>query len=117
MRKILISLALLAIGCGSDNEQQPVAPVARVEPTTLEIHGDTRVDDYFWLRERDNPEVIQYLEAENGYTKAVMAHTDSLQEALFQEIKGRIKQDDSTPPYRDRNYYYYTKYNEGDEYP
>ncbi|HEY5564678.1 MAG TPA: S9 family peptidase [Rhodothermia bacterium] len=117
MRKTLISLALLAIGCGSDNEQQPVAPVARVEPTTLEIHGDTRVDDYFWLRERDNPEVIQYLEAENGYTKAVMVHTDSLQEALFQEIKGRIKQDDSTPPYRDRNYYYYTKYNEGDEYP
>ena len=117
MRKTLISLALLAIGCGSDNEQQPVAPVARVEPTTLEIHGDTRIDDYFWLRERENPEVIQYLEAENGYTKAVMAHTDSLQEELFQEIKGRIKQDDSTPPYKDRNYYYYTKYNEGDEYP
>jgi oligopeptidase B len=91
-------------------------PVARVIPRNLTEHGHTRVDDYFWLREREDPEVIAYLEAENEYTNAMMAHTEGMQEQLFEEIKGRIKQDDSSVPYREGNYYYYTRYEEGKEY-
>ena len=92
-------------------------PVARILPRELTKHGHMRVDNYFWLRERENPEVIAYLEAENEYTKAMMAHTEALQEHLFEEIRGRIKQDDSSVPYRDGNYYYYTRFEEGKEYP
>ncbi|MGA7305491.1 MAG: S9 family peptidase [Rhodothermales bacterium] len=110
-------LPLILLGCQAKDRANPVPPVARVEPETLRVNGDTRIDNYYWLRERDNPEVLDYLDAENAYTKAVLAPTDELQDELFQEIKGRIKQDDSTPPYRDRNYYYYTRYNQGDEYP
>jgi len=117
IRYLITLVPLVLFGCGQENKSEPVAPVARVEPETLEVHGDTRIDNYYWLKERDNPQVLDYLEAENRYTRQVMAHTNDLQEELFQEIKGRIKQDDSTPPYRDRNYYYYTRYNEGDEYP
>ncbi len=95
----------------------PDAPVAKIDPVSLEIHGDVRTDDYFWLRERENPEVIDYLEAENAYTDAAMAHTEELQNALFEEIVGRIKQDDSSVPYRDGAYWYYTRYEEGSEYP
>ncbi|MGD2123454.1 MAG: S9 family peptidase [Gemmatimonadota bacterium] len=92
-------------------------PVAAVRPTELTTHGVTRVDDYYWLRERDNPEVIAYLEAENDYTEGAMAHTDELQAELFTEIKDRIKPDDSSVPYRDGDYFYYTRYEEGMEYP
>jgi oligopeptidase B len=91
--------------------------VAAVRPTELTTHGVTRVDDYYWLRERDNPEVIAYLEAENDYTEGAMAHTDELQAELFTEIKDRIKPDDSSVPYRDGDYFYYTRYEEGMEYP
>ena len=92
-------------------------PVAKTEPVTLEIHGDVRTDDYFWLREREDPEVIAYLEAENEYTEAMTAHTNDLQETLFEEIVGRIKQDDSSVPYKDGAYWYYTRYEEGNDYP
>ena len=91
-------------------------PVAGIQPRQLTKHGHTRFDDYYWLRERENPEVISYLEAENEYTNAVMAHTEAFQEQLFEEIKGRIKQDDSSVPYRDGHYYYYTRFEEGKEY-
>ena len=92
-------------------------PIAQVKPRELTEHGETRVDNYFWLREREDPEVITYLEAENEYTAAMLAHTDGLQDLLFEEIRGRIKQDDSSVPYRDGNYFYYTRYEEGNEYP
>ncbi len=95
----------------------PRPPVAKKAPKTLELHGVKRVDPYYWLKEREDPEVIAYLEAENAYTEAVMAPTKDLQEKLFQEIVGRIQQDDSTVPYRDRGYYYYERYEEGDDYP
>lgn len=93
------------------------APRAKVVPKTLETHGDVRTDDYYWLNERDNPEVIEYLEAENEYAEAVMAPTADLQNRLFEEIKGRIKQTDETVPYRLDDYYYYTRYEDGKEYP
>ena len=92
-------------------------PVAQVKPRELTEHGETRVDNYFWLREREDPEVITYLEAENEYTAAMLAHTDGLQDLLFEEIRSRIKQDDSSVPYSEGNYFYYTRYVKGGEYP
>ena len=95
----------------------PDPPMAKVDPVELEKHGDIRVDNYYWLNERENPDVIAYLEAENAYTEAVMAHTKDLEEMLFQEIKGRIKQTDESVPYRLDDFYYYSRYEEGKEYP
>ena len=93
------------------------APRARVSPVRHEAHGVVRVDDYHWLRERGDPAVTAHLEAENAYTQAVMAPTDALQETLFSEIKGRIKQTDMSVPYREGDYLYYTRYEDGREYP
>ena len=92
-------------------------PMAAVESVELEMHGDVRVDDYYWLRDRENPEVIAYLEAENAYTESVLLETQDLQEALFEEIKGRIKEDDTSPPYFKDGYWYFTRYVEGGAYP
>ncbi|HEY3166087.1 MAG TPA: oligopeptidase B, partial [Candidatus Binatia bacterium] len=86
-------------------------------PTKLEKHGHVRVDNYYWLRERDNPEVIKYLNEENQYAAEEMAHTRSFEEKLFEEIKGRFKQTDMSVPYRRDDYFYYTRYEEGKEYP
>jgi oligopeptidase B len=102
---------------GHPNWQSLTPPMARVIPQQLEKHGDVRVDDYYWLRERDNPEVMAYLEAENAYTEAMMAHTAALQRKLFEEIKGRIKQTDLSVPFKRDGYFYYTKTEEGKEYP
>jgi histidinol-phosphate aminotransferase len=85
-------------------------------PTKLEIHGHVRVDDYYWLRERDNPEVIRYLNEENDYAVKEMAHVRSFEEKLFEEIKGRFKQTDMSVPYRLDDYYYYMRYEESKEY-
>ena len=122
---LLLSVAFVAACATSDADKtapteaaDPGAPpVAAVRPTELERHGDVRTDDYYWLRERENPEVIEYLEAENAYTEAVMAHTGALQESLFEEIVGRIKEDDSSVPYLDNGYWNYSRYVEGSEYP
>ena len=86
-------------------------------PTRLEKHGHVRIDDYYWLRERDNPEVIAYLQAENDRAEKEMAHTKIFEERLFEEIKGRFKQTDVSVPYRLDDYFYYTRYEEGKEYP
>lgn len=92
-------------------------PRARRSPTRHETHGVVRVDDYYWLRERDRSEVIDYLNAENAHTDAVMAQTDALQETLFEEIKGRIKQTDMSVPYREGDFTYYRRYEDEREYP
>ena len=92
-------------------------PQAAMDPVSLEMHGDVRTDEFFWLRERENPGVISYLEAENAYTDAAMAHTEDLQDALFSEIVGRIKQDDASVPYKDGSYWYYSRFEEGNDYP
>jgi oligopeptidase B len=86
-------------------------------PTKLEKHGHVRVDDYHWLREREDPEAIQYLNAENERAAKEMAHTADFEEKLFQEIKGRFKQTDMSVPYRRDDYFYYTRYEQGKEYP
>ena len=105
----------------------PAAPVAEKIDSTLTIHDHTRVDPYFWMRlsdEQKNAEspdeqtqkVIDYLNAENAYTKAAMVNTEKLQEKLFNEIVGRIKKDDESVPYFSNGYWYYSKFEEGNEY-
>ncbi len=101
-------------GCVKAKKAEP--PVAEIIPKEITIHGDTRVDNYYWLNQRENPKVIEYLQAENAYNDAVMKHTEPLQEKLFNEIIGRIKQTDISVPYKDSGYYYYTRYEEGAEY-
>jgi oligopeptidase B len=93
------------------------APVAPKKPQLLEIHGHQRIDSYYWMNDRENPEVIAYLNAENAYLKGVMKPTEEFQEALFAEMKGRIKEDDQTVPYFKSGYYWYVRYEKGGEYP
>ena len=114
---VFLAVALGVVLLMSCVPKGPVAPVAEKRPHSLEAHGEVRVDDYYWLRERSNPEVVSYLEAENAYTAAVMAPTDELQAQLFEELKNRIQPDESTVPARHQGYYYYTRYEEGLEYP
>lgn len=114
----MLAAALLA-SCNNDPMKDTLTapPIAEKKPHELTIHGHTRVDEYFWLNDRENPEVIEYLNAENAYTKAMMADTDTLQDKLYKEMRGRIKEDDSSVPYQDNGYWYYTRYEEGKEYP
>jgi oligopeptidase B len=112
----LVVLATLVSGCRPDRPSA-VPPKAEVRPTTLEKHGDVRTDSYYWLRERENPEVLAYLKAENAYLDTMMRHTQGLQDRLFEEIKGRIKQTDMSVPYKRDGYFYYTRMEEGKDYP
>jgi oligopeptidase B len=116
---VIAALGVAVTGCtGTPQRPKNVEPpAAKVVPHELERHGDVRVDDYYWLNQRGDPEVIEYLEAENVYTEAMMAHTEGLQETLFEEIKGRIKQTDMSVPYRYRDYWYYTRMEDGKGYP
>jgi oligopeptidase B len=91
-------------------------PVAKSVPHKLELHGQVRSDEYYWLKERENPEVVKYLTAENEYTSAVMRHTEPLQEKLFQEFKTRIKQTDVSVPFRRDGFYYYGRTEDGKNY-
>ena len=96
---------------------QPSPPVAARKPVEHRIHGDLRVDDYFWLREKENPEVLRYLREENAYAEAILKPTEALQEQLYQEMLGRIQQTDLSVPYRLRGYLYFAKTEEGKQYP
>ncbi len=95
----------------------PAPPAAKKVPKVDVMHGERRVDDYYWLREKTNPEVIAYLEAENAYTSAVMKPAEAFQEALYKEMLGRIKQTDLSVPYRLHGYFYYSRTEEGKQYP
>ncbi len=92
-------------------------PTAEKIDKNLEMHGDMRVDSYFWLNDRENEEVIDYLERENDYYNKMTAHTDGLKQDLFEEIKSRIKEDDSSVPYFYNGYYYITRFETGNDYP
>ncbi len=92
-------------------------PVAKKVPHETTLHGDKRADDYFWLREKTNPEVIDYLKAENAYTDTVTKPIQSFQEGLYKEILGRIKQTDLSVPYRLDKFWYYTRTETGKQYP
>jgi len=115
----LAALLLAPAGCRPSGQEaaglQP--PKAEIIPKALAIHGQTRIDNYYWLNERDNPKVLEYLKAENAYTEAVMKPTQALQEKLYKEIVGRIKQTDLSVPYRSEGYYYYSRFEEGKDYP
>ena len=94
-----------------------VAPVAAIVPRHEITHGETRIDNYHWLRNRHDPEVLAYLEAENQHTAAVMRHTEALQEQLFQEMRGRIKEADLSVPEQLDHYLYYSRTEAGGQYP
>lgn len=93
------------------------APKAKKIAQLLETHGHQRTDNYYWMRNRENPDVIAYLNAENEYLKSSLKSTEEFQEKLFQEMKGRIKEDDESVPYLKSGYYWYIKYETGGEYP
>ena len=116
MRSLLIlSLASTIFYSCSNMKSSP--PTALKIEKKLEIHEDIRVDNYYWLNERENPNVISYLEEENNYTDEVLKSTKSLQKKLFNEMKSRIKEDDSSVPYFYNDYWYVTKYEKGKDYP
>lgn len=96
---------------------QKAAPIAKQHPYIHVLNGDERSDPFFWLRDRDNPAVRSYLEAENTYTETMMQHTEQLQRSLYDEILGRIQETDLSVPYRKGEYYYYTRTEEGKNYP
>lgn len=118
IRAIAAFLTVLTLIAGCATAPPAVQPPAAAQkPTVLTQHGHQRVDEYYWLRERENPEVIAYLNAENAYVDQMMRHTEPLQEKLYQEIVSRIPQrDESVPTLRD-GYFYYTRFEEGKDYP
>ncbi|NOQ75328.1 MAG: prolyl oligopeptidase family serine peptidase [Crocinitomix sp.] len=91
-------------------------PIPKKIPHTLSLHNHQRVDDYFWMRDRENADVIEHLNAENTYTDSILAPTKNLQEELFKEMKGRIKEDDSSAPFFKNGYWYYSRFEEGLEH-
>lgn len=99
------------------NTENIAEPIAAKKPHQLEKHGDVRIDDYYWMNERENPEVIAYLNAENDYYQKSTAHTKKFQEDLFEEMKARIKEDDSSVPYFYNGYWYITRYEKNKDYP
>ncbi len=122
----LLIFALLVVNCTIDMQIDP--PVAKKIEKTLQIHDDTRIDPYFWMRlsdaqkEAETPDaqtqdVLDYLNTENAYLKRVMKPTEGLQETLYEEIVGRIKQDDASVPVSINGYTYYTRFEQGEDYP
>ncbi|MCL3782062.1 S9 family peptidase [Prolixibacteraceae bacterium JC049] len=110
MRKLLmITFAGLIALTGCESKKEIAMPTVAQKPKKLEAHGEVRVDNYYWLNERENPEVIDYLKAENKYKDDMMAHTEGLQKKLFDEIKGRIVQEDQSVPALNNGYYYYSR--------
>lgn len=114
---LIYTLLLLITSISCKNNNYMIPPKAKKIKKELTIHGQTRIDYYYWLNERDNPEVMEYLKEENRYTDFVMRDTKKMQEKLYNEIIGRIKQTDMSVPYFENGYFYYVRYEEGKEYP
>lgn len=121
--KLYLSLVCLIFATSCSKKENTIMtenlqpPVAEKKDTILEIHGDKRVDPYFWLNDRENPKVIDYLKQENEYYQKMTAHTQALQKDLFEEMKSRIKEDDQSVPYLYNGYYYITRFEKGKDYP
>jgi oligopeptidase B len=133
----LIGAITLATACSEKPKQEikpkrelPPAPMAKKIPHEITAHGDTRIDNYYWMRlsdeqknaaedarDQQTKDVLEYLNAENDYTKKVMAHTESFQTKLFEEMKARVKEDDQSVPVKDNGYFYYTRFEAGKDYP
>jgi oligopeptidase B len=114
---VLFVISGIFISCNQSNNKIMKQPQAKKIAKTLIAHNNTRIDNYYWLNDRDNPEVVNYLNAENEYTKSVMQNTEVLQTKIYDEIIGRIKQTDVSVPYDFNGYSYYTKFEQGKEYP
>jgi len=117
--RLMIVLSIMAALNVSNFAQSNAlrAPMTEKKTKTTKIHDDTMIDEYFWLREKSNPEVIAHLEAENAYAEAVMKPTDVLQDKLYKEMVGHIKETDVTVPYRWGGYFYYSRTEQGKQYP
>jgi oligopeptidase B len=114
---LLIMSAILSIPPAvAADEPAAKPPVAKVVPRNVTVHGDPRVDNYFWLRDKPNPDVAAYLEAENAYADAVMKGTEPLRESLYKELVGHVKETDIAVPYRDGDYFYYSRVEQGKQY-
>ncbi|MBT8301418.1 MAG: S9 family peptidase [Maribacter sp.] len=120
-KRMLVFVVSLTFAVSCQNEKNTMikhkAPVAKKVPKELTIHNDSRIDDYYWMNDRENSEVIAHLEKENDYYNTITAHTKDFQASLFQEMKARIKEDDSSVPYEQNGYWYVTRYETGKEYP
>ncbi len=119
-KKVLILICVIfASSCQkrADSMRESKPPIAQKQPKELSLHGHVRQDNYYWLNNREDAEVISYLEAENDYYQKSTAHTVEFRNSLFQEMKGRIKEDDTSVPYFRNDYWYQTKYETGKEYP
>lgn len=118
-------LFVILLGCitfasaqkNNDLEKNLQAPIAKKIEKKLEKHGDVRIDNYFWMNQREDQEVLDYLNAENAYNDQMTAHTKDFQEKLFLEMKGRIKEDDESVPYKLNGYWYITRFEKGYDYP
>jgi oligopeptidase B len=106
-----------SISMAQTNQNTIKPPVAKKIPREETTNGDKRIDDYFWLRERKSPEVMKYLEAENAYADAFMKPTEGLQQKLYQEMVGHLKETDVNVPYREGDYFYYSRTEKGKQYP
>jgi len=111
---LLFFIAMLMFNSTAHAQFTP--PPAAKKPKIEVMHGDTRVDNYFWLREKTNPEVVSHLKAENAYAEQMLAETKPLQEQLYKEMLGRIKETDLSVPYRYGEYYYYSRTEQGKQY-
>ena len=112
-----LSFVVLMTQCTMNETPNTGEPIAKEVAHEMTIHSDTRNDEYYWMRDRENPEVIDYLNQENAYREQIMKGTEKLQGRLYEEIVGRIKKDDSSVPYLLDGYYYYTRYEGDKEYP
>ena len=123
MKPLILICSCLIFAAGISQTSTPkmqttlLPPVAKKKPHTIEKHGNVRTDNYYWLNERENPEVIDYLNQENDYYQKATAHTKEFQDQLFEEMKSRIKEDDESVPYLYNGYYYITRYETGKDYP
>ncbi len=121
MQRVFLLLGIVLMSCHETkkemNKENIQPPVAEKIEKKLTIHGDTRIDNYYWMNERENPKVLAWLHAENAYLDTTMAPEKELREKLFDEMKGRIKETDMSVPYLKNGYYYYSRFEKGKEYP
>ncbi len=116
-RLLFLLIPLLYLNTSMAQKLEIKPPVAKKIPKELTNHNDTRIDNYYWLNQREDEEVLEYLRAENEYKDAALEHTKDLQTQLYDEIVGRIKKEDESVPFKKNGYYYLVKYEEGNEYP
>jgi oligopeptidase B len=117
LRPVVTILPMLSLAVVVAGQAPPNPPVAKIDPKVTTLHNEKLVDNYHWLREKGSPEVTAYLEAENAYSEAGTKHTAALQEVLYAELLGRIRETDANVPYLKNGYWYYSRTEQGKSYP